>query len=282
MGNASAKPVEGSRLLLDGGGALPPAAMEIFKSWALENHSSSRTSRICSILIVPWASEREGGEHAADAAEWVSEEDSIKIVVAPTAKQVKESPDACAQVLLLIDAANAVFFTGGDQVRFMEVLDACPEVQSALTNQFKGGVGFGGTSAGTAVMSSVMITGEGANSTDPESAPWGFVDIEGRGHVATRRGLGFAPAGVVLDQHFTRRARFNRLLSVLLCEESAQVGLGVEEDTAVVIEGGRSIRVFSSKPNLSATLIKKCEDFQESNRFTLQLMPAGTGAIWQL
>jgi cyanophycinase len=51
------------------------------------------------------------------------------------------------------------------------------------------------------------------------------------------RGLGLLPE-VIVDSHFAERGRFGRLLSAV-AQEPALLGVGIDEDTAVVVEGGR-------------------------------------------
>ena len=85
------------------------------------------------------------------------------------------------------------------------------------------GVVFGGTSAGTAVMSRLMITGEGD-----------FARIDAS-TVAVREGLGLLP-GVIVDQHFLRRQRENLLFALVLAHPEA-LGVGVDQDTAFLVDG---------------------------------------------
>ena len=278
MGNEESRP---HRLLLDGGGELPPEAMEIFKGWAKEHYEGSgKPSALCTVLIIPWASERDLHEHLEDANRWIFEKDDIKINLEPGVAQITESSDVLETSLQLIDNANAVFFTGGDQSRIMDLLEARPKLHKALSRQFNDGVGFAGTSAGTAVMSGTMLTGDGGS--EGGSVPWDFIS---RSRVVTRPGLGFAK-NIVTDQHFTRRARFNRLLSVLLDETTPEMfGLGVEEDLAVVIEGDVNLRVFSSKPGLKAVLLKRKDDEPDEtqpSRFELTLLPSNNGKVYVL
>ena len=51
------------------------------------------------------------------------------------------------------------------------------------------------------------------------------------------RGFGFLTNAVV-DQHFLRRSRVNRLLGVL-AERPHLIGLGIDEGTALVLQGDR-------------------------------------------
>ena len=93
---------------------------------------------------------------------------------------------------------------------------------TAVEREFKallkrGGV-IGGTSAGAAVMSDVMIEG-------------------GNPKADVGRGFGFVTNAVV-DQHFLRRSRVNRLLGVL-ADRPHLIGLGIDEGTAFILEGDR-------------------------------------------
>ncbi|KAA0254455.1 cyanophycinase [Acidobacteria bacterium ACD] len=114
--------------------------------------------------------------------------------------------------------AKGIFFGGGDQIRITTALLGTP-VGDAIAAAFAAGAVVGGTSAGTACQSEVMITGEGD-----------FSVVAAR-CVETSQGLGFLPEGVLVDQHFLRRGRQNRLLSLVLeCPEL--LGVGVDEATA--------------------------------------------------
>ena len=275
MGNAGGSgESRARRLVLDGGGQLPSEAMGIFKAWAKQNHATSSTGALCSILIVPWASEREAEEHIADAEAWITEEDQIKIVIAPSISQINDSAQVLASAMAMIEAANGIFITGGDQVRFMTLLDAKQQLQRALTRQFRAGVGIAGTSAGTAAMGQTMITGEGGSDSSAV-VPWDFISA---GRVQTRPGLGFTP-NIVCDQHFTLRGRMNRLISVLLAEETPErYGLGIDEDVAVVVESDTQLRVFSDKPGLSAVLLTRGGD-DKPNTFALEILPANGSVV---
>jgi len=129
--------------------------------------------------------------------------------------------------------ATGVFFTGGDQARIMDVL-ADPELLAAVKARFTAGVVFGGTSAGAAVMSALMITGEGD-----------FTVIDGD-KVEVRPGLGLVD-GVIVDQHFVRRQRENRLFGLVL-KHPEERGVGIDEDTALLVSGGHRAEVVGKGP----------------------------------
>jgi cyanophycinase len=91
----------------------------------------------------------------------------------------------------------------------------------------------GGTSAGAAVLSAVMITGterRGAFNADT-TQDWATID---RATVETVEGFGLLTTAIV-DQHFVRRRRQNRLLSLVL-ERAPHLGVGIDEGTAVIVE----------------------------------------------
>src|SRR5207302_1232133 len=51
--------------------------------------------------------------------------------------------------------------------------------------------------------------------------------------------------GVIIDQHFAERGRMSRLLGAV-CQNPAVLGLGIDEDTSVIVEGGRRFRVMGT------------------------------------
>jgi cyanophycinase len=69
-------------------------------------------------------------------------------------------------------------------------------------------------------------------------------DTPRQGTAGLAAGLGLIP-GVVIDQHFGQRTRFGRLLS-LVARSPSLLGVGVDEDTAAVIRGGRLLEVVGS------------------------------------
>lgn len=98
-------------------------------------------------------------------------------------------------------------------------------------------------------MSVTMLTGGGDFDTiDPKA-------------VETRPGLGLLTAAVV-DQHFIKRPRFYRLLSVLQ-QQKDKLGIGVDEDGAVSVRNGRYLQVLAGI-SLAAHYDKRPTDLQLS------------------
>ncbi len=204
------------RLLVVGGGERPPEAMKKFVEWSGGTKSH--------ILAITWASgvpdesfaSLKTGFEAAGAA--VVEHAPIRPLDAgKRARFIKQ-----------LNAATGVFFSGGDQNRIMDVL-ADQELLTLIRKKYDAGTPFGGTSAGAAVMSDPMMTGEAD-----------LKILDGK-KVGVRKGLGLIP-NVMFDQHFLVRQRHNRLFGFLI-ENPKYLGVGIDEDTAVLIEDNRQLTV---------------------------------------
>lgn len=128
----------------------------------------------------------------------------------------------------LLDGAAAVWFAGGDQSRLTAVLLDTP-LHARLLEFYAAGGLVGGTSAGAAVMSEVMITGDTTRPVE-EGREWSTIEA---GLIVHARGLGFVK-NAVLDQHFLARRRQNRLISLVL-EKPDLVGAGIDEATAILV-----------------------------------------------
>ena len=118
--------------------------------------------------------------------------------------------------------ATGFFFTGGDQARIIELVKDTRLDQMIRQRHAKGAV-VGGTSAGAAMMPETMII-EGDSATNPR------VNVVDMGP-----GMGFLP-GIVVDQHFSQRGRLGRLIAALV-QQPVILGIGIDEDTAVLIDG---------------------------------------------
>lgn len=133
-------------------------------------------------------------------------------------------PDAAK----ILGGAGGVFFTGGDQSRLTAVLLDTP-ILARLHEMYEQGCVIGGTSAGAAVMSEVMITGD-EKRTKNEDELWQTIEA---GNVVRVRGFGFVK-NAVIDQHFLVRRRQNRLISLVL-ENPTLLGAGIDESTAILV-----------------------------------------------
>jgi len=146
-----------------------------------------------------------------------------------------------------LHGARGVFFCGGAQERIVDALQpegvATPLLDSIREVQRRGGV-IAGTSAGAAVMSTTMFR----DAQDP------FAVLQGQ--LRERReidhGLGFAGPELFVDQHFLKRGRIGRMLPMMVAR-GYKLGLGVDENTAAIIEGN-AVEVIGAKGALLVDL----------------------------
>ena len=123
--------------------------------------------------------------------------------------------------LSVLDDAAAIFFSGGDQLRITSQIGDTGIEAKVRALYARGGV-VAGTSAGASVMSDTMLV----KGTSSETHRIGDL------HMAP--GLGLI-RDVIIDQHFAERGRFGRLIGAV-AHNPRVLGLGIDEDTAAVIE----------------------------------------------
>ena len=126
--------------------------------------------------------------------------------------------------------AKTIFFTGGDQLRITTKLGGTP-IADAIFAIYKNGGTVAGTSAGASVMGKTMLVG-GENTESHKVGNWMMAP-----------GLGFVEE-MLVDQHFAQRGRIGRLLGAVALNPGI-LGIGIDEDTAIVIEGD-SFKVIGS------------------------------------
>jgi len=139
-----------------------------------------------------------------------------------------------ASLPAMLEAAKrctAFWFTGGDQNRVGDKIVGTP-LQQVILERYRAGAAVGGTSAGAAIMSKIMLTGDDKNGKEE-------ISELGPGAYKTREGMGFLPDFCIVDQHFLRRSRENRLLSLMM-DHPDHLGLGIDEATALVVKDGRA------------------------------------------
>lgn len=139
-------------------------------------------------------------------------------------------------VLQLLQGVTGVFFSGGDQSRVTAALKGT-KVEARLHELYQSGAVLSGTSAGAAIMSEVMITGDQRRPVGDSS----FNTIAAE-NVITTPGLGFVK-NAIIDQHFVRRRRMNRLLSVVF-EHPHLIGIGIDEATAIWVKPNATFEVI--------------------------------------
>jgi cyanophycinase len=173
-------------------------------------------------------------------------------------------------VVKALRGATGIWFPGGDQSLLTSALQGSTALREIET-RFRAGAVVGGTSAGAAVMSDSMITG---NQFWPGMTV--AVDSPSFSRIARRSieivpGFGFVRNAIV-DQHFIRRQRENRLFTVVL-ERPSLLGVGIDEGTALevapdgkwkvlgrssvmILDARRSNVTSAASPALGATAIR--------------------------
>ncbi|MEP6924999.1 MAG: cyanophycinase [Pyrinomonadaceae bacterium] len=231
------------RLVIVGGGDRPSAALAKFVEWAGKDQAR--------VLIIPWATSEPEASFKSLKEDFAPFRPA-SVELAPIAPLTDEKKN---QFLSQLKLATGVFFTGGDQVRIMNVLKD-ESLLKILKQRYAEGTVFGGTSAGTAIMSSQMITGEGD-----------FTVIDGK-KVETTGGLGLLPDDVIVDQHFIKRQRQNRLFGLIL-QNPKKFGIGINEDTALLVTDNRYGEV------VGASQVMLVNSGKQSGSLTIYLLEPG-------
>ncbi len=157
-----------------------------------------------------------------------------------------DNPDSASDpaVVARLRGCSGFWFTGGVQSRVVEVFrpdGVGTPGYDALIERFEAGAVVAGSSAGAAMLPPRMIAGGGS----AEAVGGGVVSSGDEDGVIVRTGMGFFPHAVV-DQHFLSRGRIGRLLVASLAGVGGGVGLGIDENTAVVVDGLRATVVGES------------------------------------
>lgn len=148
----------------------------------------------------------------------------------PTVFAMHTRKDAAEpQVIEHLLQADGVFMTGGDQRKLLSIIGGTRTAAAMHRIYRERGACIAGTSAGASAMSEHMLA-EGFVNPHPQK---GAVDLAA--------GLGFVPRAIV-DQHFSQRQRLGRLLTVV-AQNPYLLGVGIDEDTALVIERGGGLEV---------------------------------------
>ncbi|SKB62912.1 cyanophycinase [Daejeonella lutea] len=150
--------------------------------------------------------------------------------------------------------AKLIFITGGDQNRFMKSVLNTP-VYQVIHEAYQNGSTIAGTSAGAAVMSRYMITGQQALGDTVYKETF---DKLWDKNIVFEEGLGLLNS-VIIDQHFIKRSRYNRLFSALNAYPSFDC-IGIDEGTAIVVHnniatvsGVSQVLKFSNPKKLNTT-----------------------------
>jgi cyanophycinase len=198
-----ARPVRGS-LVICGGGKLPEPVLNRFLE--LAGGPQAR------IVVIPTASALADTPEGEQKLAFWREAKVTTLDVLHTRSRAQASDPKFVKPL---EQATGVWFTGGFQWRLADTYLGTAVERLVHAVLERGGV-IGGTSSGAAIMSTVMIRK-------------GYPEVE------LGKGFDFLP-GTVIDQHFIKRNRQDRLVGVIESHPGF-VGLGIDEGTAVVAQG---------------------------------------------
>lgn len=151
--------------------------------------------------------------------------------------------------------ASLIYISGGDQRKFMAALNEASK--QAIKEAYQKGAVIAGTSAGAAVMSKLMITGDEKKHPVYHST-FGSLEAD---NIQYEKGLGLLPNELIIDQHFIYRSRYNRLLTAIL-EKPSLKGIGIDESTAIYVKNDSAVvvgdwQVIIFRNQLSTTEIKE-------------------------
>ena len=241
-GRIVASGIDGA-LVICGGGTLPDAVMNEFMRLA--------GAEAAHLVFIPTAGERaDGGDAEALLEPWRQRKPASLAWLHTRSRQEADTP-AFVEPLR---RATGVWFGGGQQSRISEAYVGTL-VESELHALLRRGGVIGGTSAGAAVMSRLMIA---------------------RGNPRAELGVGFDfLPGAVIDQHFLRRNRKPRLAAVIR-EHPHLVGYGIDEGTALVARG-RRLRVLGESTVTVCLAASDARPFKE-----LVLEPGSTADLTAL
>lgn len=131
-----------------------------------------------------------------------------------------------------IRKCDGVMFTGGNQLRLSTIFGGT-EILNILNDRYlHEDFIIAGTSAGAMAMSNTMIY-QGSSS-----------QALLKGEVKITTGLAFIK-NVIIDSHFDKRGRFGRLATAV-ASNPACIGIGLGEDTGVLITEGRYLEIIGS------------------------------------
>jgi cyanophycinase len=234
----AAQPAQHGRLVIVGG-ALSRSTESVYRA-VLDGRRLDG-----SVCVIPTAGGDDPDRSIASAVaafdQWGGPGTAIGIPMSTANPEAAHDATVAGQ----IGDCSAFYFTGGVQSRIVRVFR--PDGRNtpafdALYSRFREGAVVAGSSAGAAVMSDPMIAGGSTSAslahgirrtaTDADDGD----DSAGAPGLVIERGMGFFPPAVV-DQHFLARGRIGRLITAVLDLDEFDLGFGIDENTALVVDG---------------------------------------------
>ncbi len=149
------------------------------------------------------------------------------VAVQPENREAADDP----ALVRRLDDVDGIFMTGGNQLKLAGVVNGTA-LADAIRAAHRAGLVVGGTSAGASYQSDYMVAFGGGGSTPKQRM------------TQMSAGLGLI-TGCIVDQHFSQRNRYGRLIS-LVAQSPNLLGIGVDEDTAAVVREEALLEVVGS------------------------------------
>lgn len=223
---------EGS-LFIIGGGSRPPYLVDALIDCMKDPDGL--------VLILPMASSE------PDSAVWYARKQFEAAGLSNIRSLHLRADDAVGGPSDSLLLASMIYLCGGDQARFMASVPH-PAVRQKFKQAYEGGCVIAGTSAGAAVMSKVMITGDQKQEPEYEST---YRRLRSENGIYSE-GLGLLDK-VIIDQHFVERSRYNRAITALHDHPGMPL-VGISESTAWIVRensyevcGESQVLVFTSE-----------------------------------
>lgn len=196
-------------------------------------------------------------------------------IFADKSKNSEEAQGDNDDLLQILDGVTGFWFIGGDQYylskAFIRKDGTDTKILESMKNIYRNGGVIGGSSAGAAIMSSVMIASGNNKNSLSGLAKHGYEDYS-KDHTSLRlvKGLGFFPEGVV-DQHVDARPRMLRLIRAAVdCSTNLHMGYGVSEDTAMIYNVDTKLITVIGSGALYIFDCSKIKRTKRENAFTFQ------------
>lgn len=243
-------------LFIVGGGYRPKYMMEEFVR--LSGGSKAK------IVIIPSAS-----RHPVEAAMLMKREFAALGVEDVDFVDYPPDQEDESHGLRIIQGATGIFISGGDQNKLATKYLGTKLLDEIRKLYLQGAV-IGGTSAGAAIMSRVMLTTFGPDDSDHTAT----LELE-TSRAALSAGFGFLE-NIIIDQHFNTRPRHQRLMNAVL-KHKDKTGMGIDESTAVIFRPDNSYEVLGEN---KVTLYKyspvSSEDVGLQESFAVEIIRSGS------
>ena len=176
---------------------------------------------------------------------------------------------------VMLSGFTGYWFLGGDQNLLAASLLGTRALRR-IEYRYERGAVVGGTSAGASVMTATMLTGErraasGRINEDPNAVAMRSTEVA--------FGFGLLP-GAIVDQHFSRRSRDNRLVSAVL-DHPQLLGVGIDEETALIVRpdgrwevlGNGHVKIYDAR---RAYIVNQAEDAVGASGIRMHVLPRGS------